>query len=201
MLFNNLTFILFYMINLAGVETADQQIREELYLAGIPMAKVEKTNTEVPYTIIGQLGNWTFTRAWYYWVATVQKREEGLLLDLALQLYNTKHPTDNTNLSEIIRAGGCAGCTSPNEYISQPVYNDELDSKLVALGYKKVYSDLAGKEYIPISVGEIAKLCKQGKLIVDRYVKTYHIDEQIGLLEFANFIKKNGGIKNEQSGN
>ena len=177
------------MKNLAGNKDADKYIREELYLAGIE-AIPEKSDGEVPYTIIGKIGNWRFERAWYYWVASVEKREDGLPVEKATELYNRKNPPDeNRILGMDIRGGGNVGCSEPRGYTAQPVYDEELQNKFVALGYKKVFSDLVGKEYVPISYGEVAKLCNEGKLDVQRYVDIYHIDTQIGLLEFAKFLK------------
>jgi hypothetical protein len=177
------------MINLAGNKDADKHIKEELYLAGIE-AISENAKGEVPYTIVGKIGNWKFRRAWYYWVASVERDEDGLPLDIAVKLHETPHPTDNgKKLGDSIRSGGHCGCPSPAEYGAQPVYNDELDNQLIALGYKKVYSDFIKKEYIPITVGEVSKLCNEGKLTVERYVDCYHIDDQIGLSEFAKTLK------------
>jgi hypothetical protein len=39
-----------------------------------------------------------------------------------------------------------------------------------------------------LSYGEISKLCNEGKLIADRYIDCYHIDDQVGLVEFAKVI-------------
>jgi len=179
------------MKNLAGNKDADKYIKEELYLAGIETINIGGTvNTEVPYSIIGKIGKWTLTRAWYYWVAGVECLEDGLPLEAAIKLYETPHPIEEDYiLGQSIRSGGDAGCSSPADYTSQPVYNNELDDKLIVLGYKKVYSEILKKEYIPISVGEIAKLCNEGKLDVKRYVDCYHIDDQIGLNEFTKTIK------------
>lgn len=179
------------MKNLAGVKDADITIQEELYLAGIPQGKVELTNSEVPYTIIGRIGNWIFKRAWYYWMAHVENPIDGVPLKDAIDFYNKPYPSRRyEKLGEIVRAGGCAGCSSPEDHVSQPIYNEELNEKLKQLGYKEEYSSVLGGNYIPISRGEMAKLCQEGKLDVERYVETYHIDDQIGLNEFANFIKK-----------
>lgn len=54
------------MKNLAGNDQADRIILEELYLANIPTVKVDKHDSEVPYSYIGKIGSWTFKRAWYY---------------------------------------------------------------------------------------------------------------------------------------
>ncbi len=176
------------MKNLAGVKNADDTILEELYLAGIPAIKVNQSTSEVPYSYQGKIGKWTFTRLWYYWCASVENREDGFPLEIALELHNRKHPTNGEILGNTIRAGGHGGGISPDDYVSQPVYNEELDSQLESIGYKKEYSDFLKKEYIAINVGEVARLCNEGKLTVKRYVNSYHIDEQIGLNELVKTI-------------
>jgi hypothetical protein len=58
------------MINLAGNKDCDEQVVKELNLASISIHRFyEPLNNEVPTRIMGYLGAWTFTRAWYYWVA------------------------------------------------------------------------------------------------------------------------------------
>ncbi len=178
------------MKNLAGNQKADETILEELYFANIPAIKVEINKGEVPYSFVGKIGKWTLKRAWYYWIASVEDDEIGLPLKIALELHNKKHPTKDDILGNIIRCGGHAGCPSPDEYGAQPIYNDELDKQLERIGYKKQYSDILKKEYIPITVGEVSKLCNEGKLTIERYVDCYHIDEQIGLNEFAKAINE-----------
>jgi hypothetical protein len=177
------------MKNLAGVKDADKTIREELYLAGIE-AIPEKSEGEVPYTIIGRVGHWKLRRAWYYWIARAELRTDGIPVEKAMELYHRKNPADESKiLGEEIRSGGDAGCSEPNGYTAQPVYDDELENKLMALGYEKKYSELVGKSYVSINYGQIAKLCNEGKLDVQRYVDSYHIDTQIGLNEFVAFLK------------
>lgn len=183
------------MKNLAGELYADNYISEELFLAGIRAIKVQETNSEVPYTIAGKLGKWIFTRAWYYWVAKIsdEDNDAGLPLDEAYKLYN-KRTVSGRKLGEVVRAGGSDSGILPNYYVAQPIYNDELDEKLLALGYKKVFSKSLNKEYIDISSGEIADLCNSGKLNIDRFVNIYHIDEIVGLKMFADFLKENNLI-------
>ena len=175
------------MINLAGNKDADKHIKEELYIAGIE-AIDENAKGEVPYTIIGRLGNWKFRRAWYYWVASVERDEDGLPLKVAMKLHNIEHPTKKI-MGNVVRSGGHCACPVPDEYGAQPVYNDALDNQLIALGYKKEYNNFLKKSFIPITVGEISQLCNEGKLTVERYVDCYHIDDQIGLFEFAKTLK------------
>lgn len=177
------------MINLAGVAEADRTIKEELYLAHIESVPMEAKG-EVPYTIAGRIGHWKLTRAWTYWVARVELRTDGLKLEYALELHNMQNPVNEVQyLGQVIRAGGHAGGLSPDDYVSQPVYDDELDEKLMALGYKKEYSKILEKDYIRINLGEVAQLCTEGKLDVQRYVDCYHIDSQVGLNEFAKYLE------------
>lgn len=53
--------------NLAGRANCDQTIHQELFQANIPAQTVARTNTEVPYTVIGQLGAFTFQRNYAFW--------------------------------------------------------------------------------------------------------------------------------------
>lgn len=177
------------MINLTRNENVDETILEELYLANIESIKVDTSNGRVPYSFIGKIGNWTFKRASYYWIATVEDPKFGLPLKSAMELHYSKHPIKNDILGNIIRCGGHCGCPSPDEYGAQPIYDDELDMQLESIGYKKEYSNFLKKEYISITVGEISKLCNEGKLNIERYVDCYHIDDQIGLNEFVKVIK------------
>ena len=177
------------MINLAGVETADETILEELYLAGVDPIKIDRGNTEVPYTYIAKIGKWKFRRAWYYWIVSIDEGVNGLPLEIAVELYNKKHPTKDIKLGEVVRAGGDAGSILPTSYVAQPVYNEDLDAKLELLGYKKEYHKLLKREYISISSREVAELCNSGKLDVERYVDCYHVDDQIGLTELVKILK------------
>jgi hypothetical protein len=173
------------MINLAGKRNCDETILEELYLANIPAIRCEESTGEVPYSYEGKIGNWTFRRRWYYWSVSVGDKEVGLPLKDALQLHNKKHPFNDSILGNIIRSGGHAGAPSPDEYGAQPIYNEALNDALVALGYEKKFYEHINQWHVPISVGEVSSLCNSGKLTVERYVDNYHIDEQIGLIEFA----------------
>lgn len=182
------------MKNLAGDKDCNLTIMDELYLAGIPMVK-EIGEEKVPYYYIGKLGEWTFKRRSCYWSASVEKTEDGLILEKAMELYRKKYPNRDEILGKTIRAGGDGNGLSPDDYVSSPVYGDSLDEKLVAIGYKKEYSDLLKREYVSINRGEMAEICNSGILKVDRFVDCYHIDELVSLKEFADFIKN---IENEK---
>ena len=176
------------MKNLAGDKDCDKIIREELFIAKIPVY-TEEAEGEVPYSAIGKIGRWTLRRAWYYWEASVENKNEGLPLEAAMKLHNSYHPSMKI-IGNSVRSGGHCGCPSPDDFGAGPDYNEELNDRLLKLGYKEEYSKLLEMSYIPITVGEVSKLCNEGKLDVKRYVDCYHIDDQVGLNEFANLIKE-----------
>lgn len=125
------------MKNLAGDKNADDLVKEELYIAGIPTINCEG-NGEVFYKHIGRIGNWTFKRAWSYWIASVPDGEKGLPLKIAMDLYNLKHPTnDNEIMGNIIRTGGHCGCPSPDEFGAEPIHDNE--GKLTVERYVDCY--------------------------------------------------------------
>ena len=183
------------MQNLAGNKDADKFILEELYLAEIPKFK-EPGKGEVPYSYIGKIGKWTFKRLWYYWSVRVEDGVAGMPLDLALELHSKKDPTDEgSTLGEAIRPGGHAGSISPDDYVSQPLDDEDFIAECKSLGIELRTMKSLGlgdddvKQYPQLNYGEIATLCKEGKMKSPRYVNLYHIDTLVGLKEFVNFIK------------
>lgn len=176
------------MKNLAGNDKADFTILEELHMAGIECVNNKRNNGEVPYTFTGKIGNWYFKRAWYYWVASVEDDCDGLPFDSAMKLYNLPHPNPEVKiLGKVVRCGGHAGAPSPDDYGAQPIYNDVLAYECKLLGIE--VQEINDKKYPKITYGEITKLCNEGKIKSPRFVNTYHIDDQIGLNEFAKLLK------------
>ena len=99
------------MINLAGDSQCDEHIRQELEKAGIEYVELGfPSKEEVPSSIIGHLSGWTFTRAWYYWVA---KADGGVCLpfDLADELYKQ---------NKDVRVAGHCGAPAPREWYRRP---------------------------------------------------------------------------------
>jgi len=86
------------MKNLAGVKECDIIIREELYLAGIEEIE-SKSKGEVPFSVGGRIGYWTLERAWYYWIASVERPQDGLILKDAVELHEKKNPIDSKRKS------------------------------------------------------------------------------------------------------
>lgn len=64
------------MKNLSRKVEADFYIFKELVEAGIELVEEDRSMGEVPYTITGKIGNWTFTRSWSYWWAETESQEQ-----------------------------------------------------------------------------------------------------------------------------
>jgi hypothetical protein len=92
------------MKNLAGVATCDEVIRKELETAGIPVIP-GSSHGEVPYSIYGKLGRFTFKRAWYYWVV-----DGPTPIKVALAMYA------NPRGVKAVRVDGNCGCPPPDPY-------------------------------------------------------------------------------------
>ena len=108
------------MKNLARVDECDKFIKIELEKSKLKIIK-SASRGEVPYTLTGKCGDWVFTRAWYYWVATTTGR--GIPLKEALIMRNKQYPDEMyddygniRNYGKKIRAGGHCGSLSPDEY-------------------------------------------------------------------------------------
>lgn len=70
------------MRNLAGDKDCDKFIRAELTRCGIEIVEGERSTGEVPSSLTGRLGTFTFRRAWYYWIVN-----GPMPLDVAKRLY------------------------------------------------------------------------------------------------------------------
>lgn len=166
------------MKNLAGVKECDSVLAEELLSAGAELIEVDKSNTEVPYTYIGSVGNWTLKRAWYYWIASTEGR--GLPLSVAEIMHNKPYPRVLSEGCEMIygdqiRVAGHCGCPPPNEWAFP--------------NFKDLIPQLNEKGITDRSYGNLAKLLDEGVITGERFVKSYHIDSQEGLNEFVRVVK------------
>jgi len=167
------------MKNLAGVRDADAYIQEELLLAGIPLVRGERNTGEVPYSVTGKLGDWTFERAWYYWMAS-EKNGKGLPLEIATQLHERKYPVIGENQPEtyglVVRVAGNCGGPHPREWAFPTQEDMEKESKRI------------GRDLMRTCFGDLAELCNSGVVQAPRFVDSYHIDTQLGLNELARVI-------------
>jgi len=95
------------MENFAGKADKDPEIANELKLAGITvqiMPEAFRTqHPEMRTIIIGELGPWTFKRAWYYWVA----KGPGIPPKYADELHE--------KFGKKVRVDGNCRCPSPRE--------------------------------------------------------------------------------------
>ncbi len=78
----------------------------ELVAAGIQAHILPFTlgRSEVPSCAMGSLAMWSFTRAWYYWVA----KGPGLPVEIAEKLHQSH--------GQEVRVDGHCGCPSPREW-------------------------------------------------------------------------------------
>lgn len=96
------------MRNLAGNADCDRYIERELTRARIEVVRGERMDTEVPASITGKFGDFTFKRAWYYWMV-----DGNVPLTVAEELY------DDPVGKEDVRVRGHSGCPPPEEWTSQ----------------------------------------------------------------------------------
>ncbi len=174
------------MMNLAGknFDRNDKQILSELTRCGIPVAPWNSENNEVASSFCGRFHTpqgaaFLFNRAWTYW--TVGGR---VPLATALKIY--AHPVGVTD----IRVGGHCGCIPPERpYVE---WRDPASDKKYARmseradieKFKDNYPDMYTKfmdEHLfhddPASVGAVGT------------VDSYHIDSELGLYVFMQFIR------------
>ena len=161
------------MNNLAGNKECDKEIADELTRAGIEIVSVPLDNTEVPYTIIGKLGHYTFRRAWYYWIVSGDTP-----MDLAKKIY--AHPEGKAT----VRAGGHCGCEPPESQSSLPLGKDvmelitEKDMEECTRDFPQMWEKIKHKYRLATTEEENSKV-----------VNCYHIDSQAGLLLFSIMVK------------
>lgn len=108
------------MQNLAGDVGCDRYILYELIKAGVEIVEhPEPLPREVPARLTGVSGDFTFKRAWYYWVV------DGVVpLYLAEIMY--KHPRGVDD----VRVAGMAGNDEPKKWaIRGSIYTYHIDSQ------------------------------------------------------------------------
>lgn len=156
------------MKNLAGNTECDQYIKDELRRCGIKAVASPLTQSEVPYTITGKLGDFTFVRAWYYWCV-----QGNMPLDKARELYATEvGKTD-------IRVAGHCGCPPPDEWVTR-------------FHGGKVVIDQEEWDKFPDSIMDLReeKYCTHpNPETLPAFVTSYHIDSELGLYLFAQAVK------------
>ena len=165
------------MENLAGNNDCDVKIERELVRAGIDVVRGERSGGEVPASITGKLGDFTFHRAWYYWVVDCR-----IPLQVAQELY--ADPVGKTD----VRVAGHAGCPPPEEWAhwfapdGRAVVKTKEEAEFRKFEEKGVLLKGTTDDHVfsddPQSVGA------QG------FVVNYHIDTEVGLRLFADTAKR-----------
>lgn len=181
------------MKNLAGETKADLHILKELSEAGIEIAEGPRAKGEVPYTLTGKLGDWGFTRAWYYWVASASEGK-GLPVDIATKLHNKKYlkagEVEPSKYGQVVRVAGDCGCPTPNK---RAKHYDSKGLELIVDPNGKEEAKLKGMiTYRP----DMKKYFEKYRFVpslkgfsVKSLVDSYHIDSQEGLNALAEVIR------------
>lgn len=169
------------MINLAGNKDCDVAIEWELTRCKIEVVRGERSDRrEVPASITGKLGPFTFWRAWYYWVVN-----GPMPLEAARELY-----ADPVGKTDVRVAGNC-GCPAPEppwvEYydadghflVQDPEGKQAAEWDQIA---PRLFPDAPRPNFVPDAPAVAAKA----------FVDTYHVDTEIGLRLLADTIRKYG---------
>lgn len=168
------------MNNVAGLENPDPFLTEELTRARINVEQLPRPlrrHPEVHAGVIGRLGQFTFRRAWYYWVAN-----GPVPIELARKLY-----ADPVGVKDI-RVDGHCGCPAP----------DDFGGNYFAADGSRILVDPEGSEQRTIA--KFPDLFKEERFVFvsskeerreiakSIIIDCYHIDSEVGLRIFADAI-------------
>jgi hypothetical protein len=171
------------MENLAGNERCDQYITKELTRSRIPIVQVEKQDSEVPWSVFGNLNGFIFKRAWYYYMVS------GFLpLEIAKELY--ADPVGKTD----IRVRGDCGCPEPKGYQIE-WFDKETNKPILSMREKEecekyIKSESKSLKSIAEKTIEKSLFSDTPELTGSGFISSYHIDSEIGLRLFADTIEK-----------
>lgn len=163
------------MRNLAGDPDCDRYIEKELEMAKVELVRGKRSTGEVAATITGKLGDFTFERAWYYWVV-----KGPMPLEMAQKLYD-----DPIGKVEVRVAGHC-GCPPPEKpWIT---WRDDEGNELIHIKEKAEIDRFVAKGHISpeqMKDRRFSETPEQGH----GFVESYHIDSQAGLRLFADAVR------------
>lgn len=171
------------MRNLAGQTDCDVHIRSELQRCGIEIVEGAPNGAEVNARLTGRLGPFTFTRAWYYWVAY-----GPVPLTVAREMYG--HPVGRT---DIRIAGHCGGPPPEHpwvkhydadglELVHDPDGRQLAECLKLAERHASMRAELRRLRFVPDAAAAAAR----------SVVETYHIDTELGLYLFVEALKRAG---------
>lgn len=180
------------MENLAGRGWVDSKISKELSEAKVGAVVHDfPLGTEVKTSVTGKLGNFEFTRAWYYWAVKGE-----VPIKVAQELYE-----DPIGRKDVRVVGHCA-CPSPEEWV------EHYDANGMRLSPKSQEKEILDVENNPNSselMMGLAKSVRERVRFVDNpekeayksIIPSYHIDTQEGLNFFINTLIKHGLVPEE----
>lgn len=171
------------MINLAEDPDCDRYIRRELERCRITIVEEPRSSREVPASLTGRLGKFTFVRGWRYWVVAGPTP-----LNVALELY--ADPVGKTD----IRVSGHCACPPPEwpwitcldadgwELHSDPDGKQAID-----------YAYFHSKGFVPsLEEKRIRFVHDAPSLATSIFVTSYHIDTEVGLRVFVDALRSHG---------
>lgn len=169
------------MKNLAGNKNCDMYIKQELIRCGIIIVSDQLRNGEVPSSIRGKLGSFTFVRAWCYWVVY-----GDVPLNVAQELH--RDPVGQID----VRANGHCGCPSPEKCV---VWRGKDGKKaLLMREYDEIVKNLAlvADHTIIRDILSRYRFVENPAAEATAVITSYHIDSETGLRLFADTLKKHG---------
>ena len=185
------------MENLAGNEKCDAHIRHELMRARIPAVDVprEDKNPDVKYSVEGRMGEFRFTRAWYYWVVSGPTP-----LEIAKRLH------EDPIGKEDVRVTGHCGCPPP-EYPWVKHYDE--DGKQLFRDpdgeEQRKYKRFIEKGILDQEGFDKARWVKdeeeEAAVAVTSVVELYHIDTDAGLRLFVDAVRDLPAAQEQQLSN
>lgn len=187
------------MENLAGNKNCDPQILKELTEAEVDVVQLSTPlQSEVPASIIGQLPDFQFHRAWYYWVV-----KGKVPLNVAKELY------DDPNGREDVRVAGHCGCPPPEEWAEhfdhdgKRLYPLEAEEDLIT--WENATEGNETMEEMEEIVREARTTTRYVENPIEEAVKSivssYHIDTQEGLNFFVTTLRKHGVVPPKEEKN
>lgn len=166
--------------NLAGNKDCDSVIRDELSSAGIELVEGERGSGEVPASVTGKLGQYTFSRAWYYWMVS-----GPVPLKVAEAMY--KHSVGQRD----VRVAGHCGCPPPNEWAE--IFDEDGNKIVIDPEGTQETECRAMTERHPNMVASFEKMRFVRDLSevpnAKAFVQSYHIDTLQGLKLFADSVR------------
>jgi hypothetical protein len=177
--------------NMAGRKDCDEYIKRELEHCLIKVCRLSeveayklKNESEVPYSLYGELGlgDFTFKRAWYYYIVNGR-----VPIALAETIY--KDPA----CIQDVRAGGDCGAIPPKEHAKW--YDGRTKRTILKLKEKEececyLKTDSKIMQEIAKKILNESDFAEDPSAVGEGFVDLYHIDTEVGLRVFSDCLRK-----------